>query len=327
MREGIAGALQSRGLSLADFGIDNLSSINEGQAQELLLALGNNAAAQTATQDRALLKTIDSQLAVRLADAQGQFLIQAGKEFQAFASILRDTSMRLKLRDAIALTDGIEVDLPHRLGKVDVVNELRNVNIVVAKAKVTTGEWEGYSAPLLNAIYLITQQELQNIPTEQLSYLLMSQLIELIARQRVTEQGQPWTVQLENSIKILAQSVVEKVSLGRDQGETRQTFSTSDENNLEPVVHSDQPGVKRVGGIDLNPVTLDLQIKRDVNGIPLPVMQQPIKDMKIQGFIPVIINITPVSVPLLLGVLNKENKGKDDVSSRPLMDPIALKKE
>jgi len=55
------------------------------------------------------------------------------------------------------------------------------------------------------------------------------------------------------------------------------------------------------GGIDLNPALLDLQIKRDSNGIPLPLPLQPIESMNIQGFTPIIIHVTPVNVPLLLG--------------------------
>ena len=64
----------------------------------------------------------------------------------------------------------------------------------------------------------------------------------------------------------------------------------------------------KLGGIDLNPDLLDLQIKRDRNGIPLPLPQQPIQNMKIEGFLPVIINITPVtSMPaLLFGETQKE---------------------
>jgi len=57
------------------------------------------------------------------------------------------------------------------------------------------------------------------------------------------------------------------------------------------------------GGIDLNPDLLDLQIKRDGNGVPLPIFQQPIETMNIQGFLPVIINVTPVTnLPALLGL-------------------------
>ena len=64
---------------------------------------------------------------------------------------------------------------------------------------------------------------------------------------------------------------------------------------------------EKPGGIDLDPALLDLQIKRDKAGIPLPLFEQPIEDMRIEGFIPVIIDVTPIqSIPLLLGMANLE---------------------
>lgn len=57
-----------------------------------------------------------------------------------------------------------------------------------------------------------------------------------------------------------------------------------------------------VGGIDLNPALLDLRIKRDASGIPFSIDQQPADIFEIEGFIPIIINVTPVTnLPLLLG--------------------------
>ncbi|MGE0267866.1 MAG: phosphoenolpyruvate carboxykinase domain-containing protein [Candidatus Omnitrophota bacterium] len=70
---------------------------------------------------------------------------------------------------------------------------------------------------------------------------------------------------------------------------------------VDQAMKAQRPGVK--GGIDLNPALLDLQIKRDGNGIPLPMLQQPVDLLKnIEGFIPVIINLTPVfNMPFILG--------------------------
>ncbi|OGX18548.1 MAG: hypothetical protein A2Y04_03550 [Omnitrophica WOR_2 bacterium GWC2_45_7] len=50
----------------------------------------------------------------------------------------------------------------------------------------------------------------------------------------------------------------------------------------------------KYGGINLDPAMMRLQIRRDDKGIPLPLAQQPLKDMRIDGFVPVIINITPL---------------------------------
>jgi hypothetical protein len=63
------------------------------------------------------------------------------------------------------------------------------------------------------------------------------------------------------------------------------------------------------GGIDFNPALLDLQIKRDGNGVALPMNLQPIEVMNIEGFLPVIINITPVvNLPLLLGLETRRDR-------------------
>ncbi len=60
---------------------------------------------------------------------------------------------------------------------------------------------------------------------------------------------------------------------------------------------------EEVGGINLDPSLLDLQIKRDGQGIPLPMSQQDPALMNIQGFIPVINSIMPCPNLLLsLGV-------------------------
>jgi len=74
----------------------------------------------------------------------------------------------------------------------------------------------------------------------------------------------------------------------------------SDSDSLAKPAQSDQTD-QPLGGIDLNLSLLDLQIKRDGNGVPLPTKQQPIHNMKIEGFFPVIINVSPVNIPLLLG--------------------------
>ena len=61
---------------------------------------------------------------------------------------------------------------------------------------------------------------------------------------------------------------------------------------------------KKYGGINLDPALLDLQIKRDGNGVPLPMNLQPFDEMNIKGFIPIIINITPINnLPVFLGMV------------------------
>lgn len=58
---------------------------------------------------------------------------------------------------------------------------------------------------------------------------------------------------------------------------------------------------KDLGGIDLNSANMDLQIKRDGRGVPLPLSQQDMARLNlIQGFVPIIIEIKPaVDLPIL----------------------------
>ncbi len=67
-------------------------------------------------------------------------------------------------------------------------------------------------------------------------------------------------------------------------------------NSADKVLKTTSPG-----GIALDAAMLDLQIKRDGNGVPLPVSQQPLDKINIQGFVPRIISIQPVDLPALLG--------------------------
>jgi hypothetical protein len=59
-----------------------------------------------------------------------------------------------------------------------------------------------------------------------------------------------------------------------------------------------------LGGIDFNAANLNLQIKRDGKGVPLPISQQNLENIHIDGLIPVILNIKPVLETPLLSELN-----------------------
>jgi hypothetical protein len=72
-------------------------------------------------------------------------------------------------------------------------------------------------------------------------------------------------------------------------------------------VEDGQAKLKSVGGIDLNAANLDLVIKRDGNGVPLPINQQDMQKLNgIEGFIPVIIQITPVNTLPILSELQQK---------------------
>ncbi|MBI5149870.1 MAG: hypothetical protein HZA28_03765 [Candidatus Omnitrophica bacterium] len=98
--------------------------------------------------------------------------------------------------------------------------------------------------------------------------------------------------------------------------------------SLQPMT-DDRRLTTNPGGIDLNPALLDLQIKRDGNGVPLPLPQQPIETMHIDGFVPIIINITPIpNLPMLLGLADTA-PDTDTKAVRPALkarevEPVSL---
>jgi len=70
----------------------------------------------------------------------------------------------------------------------------------------------------------------------------------------------------------------------------------------DPVV--DNPVAKPYGGIDLNASNLNLQVKRDGSGVPLPVTMQDLEGFKIDGLVPEILSIEPVmNLPVLSDAL------------------------
>ncbi len=87
-----------------------------------------------------------------------------------------------------------------------------------------------------------------------------------------------------------------------------------DDSNLEddPDVGDDSMITQTVnhinnpGGINLDAAMLDLQIRRDGNGVPLPVAEQDFSTMHIEGFLPIMIDMAPVSIPMLLGFADED---------------------
>ncbi len=102
----------------------------------------------------------------------------------------------------------------------------------------------------------------------------------------------------------------------------RLSLSEGDEamvNSLSVETIGTVNGIHRKGGIDLNPNLFDVKIKRDVQGVPLPVDKQPIVDINIDGLIPVIINVTPVTnLPMLMGFADQKEKKSDFSYEFPL---------
>ncbi len=92
------------------------------------------------------------------------------------------------------------------------------------------------------------------------------------------------------------------------------------EHRSSPIMQSleENAAIEDIGGIDFNPAALDLQIKRDGQGVPLPLLQQPVKSMNIEGFQPVIIQISPINIPLFLGMSESPENPSTAASLSPL---------
>ena len=100
------------------------------------------------------------------------------------------------------------------------------------------------------------------------------------------------------------------------------------DNAMMEKEETDAAMMSNLGGINLNPELLDLQIKRDGNGVPLPVNQQPIGEMRIDGFLPIIINVSPIpSLPFHLGAVDvDDDEDSSDLNGDLSLDPMDQKK-
>jgi hypothetical protein len=68
--------------------------------------------------------------------------------------------------------------------------------------------------------------------------------------------------------------------------------------------------VKNPGGIDLNPGYLDLQTQGQEIEFDIPFDAQTIMNAPIDGFAPVIIQIVPANIPMLLGKSEREQEAE-----------------
>jgi hypothetical protein len=129
----------------------------------------------------------------------------------------------------------------------------------------------------------------------------------VISNVRNNAQGQLWYELLKPS---MSNGVSARFTTKEFDGRLTLTAELNNANNnsdktASSPVNNKETSVQPPGGIDFNPRWLEMEIRRDGNGVPLPIESQPIEQfrMQIQGVIPVIINITPVTnLPMLLGI-------------------------
>ncbi len=95
----------------------------------------------------------------------------------------------------------------------------------------------------------------------------------------------------------------------RARHETRSEGTTLTERSIDIDVPAE--GQKTApGGIDLNSAYLDLKIERDGQGVPLPMSEQPVDLIQqIEGFAPVLIDMTPIPGVLMLLGMDQQGSG------------------
>ena len=81
--------------------------------------------------------------------------------------------------------------------------------------------------------------------------------------------------------------------------------SMQDENNVKTHGSSDQAVLKIKGGIDLDAGLLNMKIKRDGEGMPLPMPMQDPSFMNIEGLSPTILEISPVNAAPIFSALHE----------------------
>ncbi len=144
---------------------------------------------------------------------------------------------------------------------------------------------------------------------------------------------------LENASRLM-----EKAGNSNDTDEQDELFSQVDSliSEIEALLNrqrdalaeyndASQNASSQVGGINFDPTLMNLQVKRDKNGVPLPLPQQDLQNINIEGLYPVIINIAPATManfPLLSKAAEEKQKipsDKDDLSPMDRQKTVALK--
>ncbi len=136
----------------------------------------------------------------------------------------------------------------------------------------------------------------------------------------LTEEGQKKVLDLffnlesrQQARKKMIEPVFEhrgKRLLAADGAERKTDEAMTAEVVSSPATETAVSAPERTGGIDLKSSSFNLQIKRDEHHVPLPVVQQPIRDINVTGFFPLIINVTPIhKLPMSMSLLNSVPAG------------------
>ncbi|MGE0268256.1 MAG: PfkB family carbohydrate kinase [Candidatus Omnitrophota bacterium] len=90
-----------------------------------------------------------------------------------------------------------------------------------------------------------------------------------------------------------------------------------------PIISND---TSEVGGIDLNPNNFEIETRGDNQNIHIQFDLEKLQELNIQGFVPVIINITPIlNIPLLLGISDDQEREQEQTAQDLEQSPVDRK--
>lgn len=161
--------------------------------------------------------------------------------------------------------------------------------------KITTKLTDYNSEDMIPAVIVESEEDLESIDLEEIGVDEEDEFQD--AREMTPEKK--FILEQIQALEEILNEVEERVKLAVEQAAKKADRAKKDQAMLDKA---ETP----YGGINLNPALLDFEIKRDNNGFPLPINLQPIETINIDGFMPIIINVTPVpNLPLLLGLFDE----------------------
>ena len=126
------------------------------------------------------------------------------------------------------------------------------------------------------------------------------------------------------TVKLVQETIAEGKKKGYDKMNNGYDFTQKFKSFLAYLekfhLSSPVPAQSSPGGIDLDADLLDLEVSQDGAGVSVPVPQQPVSDMPVEGFVPVMIQLTPLPAlpPLLNLVVENEPEPAEPTSSDKL---------
>jgi len=110
-----------------------------------------------------------------------------------------------------------------------------------------------------------------------------------------------WLGSVRNVLPALETDLIQRIDA------LQNAAMASTESSMAIPIRIDQstPSTNNKGGIDMNPANLNLQIKRDGKGVPLPISQQDLENIHLDGLVPMILEIKPAMASSLLSDLHQ----------------------